>query len=90
MKTIKLDIEIDGIPGSLELREPSVSAIRPHMDLMQSNTSDFMLEVLAISLYEDGILVPNVLDKIGLSEMTELMPMITELLGFGGDDEENG
>ena len=87
MKVIKVD-PIDGIPGSLELREPSISMIRDKLQMMSTDTQAFMLEVLAVSLFSDGVLVPDVLDKIGLSELTALTPQITELLGFG-DDEGN-
>ncbi len=86
MKVISVDA-IDGIPGSLELREPSISMIRDKMPMMATDTQAFMLEVLAVSLFADGVLVPDLLDKIGLSELTELTPKVTELLGFG--DEGN-
>lgn len=87
MKVIQLD-PIDGIPGTLELREPPISAIRDKMGLMAEDTQSFLLEVLSVSLYADGASVPDVLDKIGLSELAELTPKITELLGFGGDEED--
>lgn len=88
MKIIPID-PIDGIPGSLELREPPVSAIRGDLGLMSSDTQSFMLRVLEVSLYADGQPVPDVLDKIGLSELTTLTPMITDMLGFGEDEEGN-
>lgn len=87
MRTIPLDMTIDGIPGALELREPSIAQLRPHMVLMQSDTQQFMFEVLSVSLYADGQQVPDVLDKIGMSELSGLMPLITDMLGFGDSGE---
>ncbi len=89
MKSLPIDFKIDGIDGSLELREPSVGVIKPHLHLMQEDTQAFMLEVLNVSLYADGKPVDNVLDKIGLSSLVELTPLVTELLGFGEEEKKD-
>jgi len=85
MKILPIEFPIEGIEGTLELREPSVSAVRPFLTLMGEDTQGFLLEVLNVSVYADGVLVDNALEKIGLSILSELTPMITTLLGF---DEE--
>lgn len=83
MKIISVG-NIDGI-GECELREPPISAIRDKMALMADDSQQFMLEVLAVSLYSNGEPVDNALDKIGLSDLSKLTPQITEILGFGDD-----
>jgi len=85
MKILPITFPVDGIEGTLELREPSVSAVRPFLAMMGQDTQGFLLEVLNVSVYADGVLVENALEKIGLSKLADLTPMITELLGF---DEE--
>lgn len=88
MKIVPIGFEIDGLGGSLELREPSVSAIRPFMHLMSEDTQSFLLEVLNVSLYMSGQPVPDALDKIGMSELSRLIPLVTELLGFEDETEK--
>lgn len=78
---------IDGI-GECELREPTIGDLRPHMQLMSDDTSAFMMEVLNVTMYCNGERIENALEKIPFSNLTVLMPKVTELLGFG-DDEGN-
>lgn len=86
MRTIPILFDIDGIPGKLELGEPSVAKVRPFISLMGGDAQEFMLEMLNISLYCNGEPVVNALDQIGISSMTKLMPLVTELMGFGDDE----
>ncbi|RLC35850.1 hypothetical protein DRH27_06185 [Candidatus Falkowbacteria bacterium] len=87
MKVIQLNIA--GI-GDVELREPSLKAVRPFLSMMGTDTQGFMLEVLNVSVYQDGDQVKDVDELIGLSTLSELIPKITELLGFDNEDAEPG
>lgn len=87
MKQIPVPFPIDGFSGQLELREPSLNQVTPLLDLMSTDTRGFMLQVLNMSLYEDGVLVENSLDRIGMSHLGDLTDLLMELLGFDKDDE---
>jgi len=80
LKSIKT--EIPGI-GPVELREPSVAAAKPYLDLMTEDTQEFMYKMLDLVVYQDGLHVPDVTEKVGVSGYFELFPIMTELFGFG-------
>ena len=78
MKTI--NVEIDGV-GQCELREPSIAALRDKIHLMETNSQEFLIEVLGVALHDNkGKVVP--LDLVPFGAMPSLMTSLTKLLGF--------
>ena len=86
MKSIDIELIIDGLEGSFTFVEPSVSQVRPFLGLMEDDSQSFMIKVFEISLHCDGKHVKNALDRVGLGAMMKVLPKLTELLGFKGDD----
>ncbi|RLC36041.1 hypothetical protein DRH27_05855 [Candidatus Falkowbacteria bacterium] len=84
-----IETTIEGI-GKVELREPPLKVVRPFLALMGSDTQGFMLEVLNVSVYKDGEQVTGVDEKIGLSALSGLIPVITDLLGFDSEETDPG
>jgi len=88
MRTIPIDLEIEGLDGELTLVEPSVAMVRSFIGLMETDTKGFMINVLEISLYQDGLPVEDTLNKVGLGAMMKILPKLTELLGFDSDPND--
>lgn len=86
MKTISIGT-IEGIGDNCELREPTLKQIRPFMAAMSTDTQAFMMDLLTIAVYCNGEQVQNIDEKIGLSTMMQLVPELTELMGFEDDTE---
>lgn len=85
MKSIKTSIPD---LGQVELREPTVAQIKPFMGLMSTDTQAFLVAVLDVIVFKDGKHIPDVTSQIGLSVLLDLMPRVTELLGFDAEGEK--
>lgn len=84
-----ISIEAEGIDGNLELREPTVREVMPLLAMIKKGGDEVFADLLDRVVFLDGERLTDASEKIGSSEMMDLMPKVYEIIGVSDDDGGN-